>query len=76
MINKESDLYNVTVSALTEAIKARPENLDKFLKIATDFISKQGIGADPDKHRGLKELKDTIDLPFDEEDEEYITSLS
>jgi hypothetical protein len=66
----EQDLYDKFVKVLLDKLASGSECAPKDLEIIQRFIAQQGIQADPIKHRDLNKLKNSLDLPFDEIEDE------
>lgn len=67
-MTKEQDLYNSFVDKLSDRLKSSECSV-KDLEVIQKFIAQQGLQATR-AHKGLDGLtKQTMDLPFEDEDE-------
>ena len=70
-MTKEQDLYNSFVDKLSDRLKSSECSV-KDLEVIQKFIAQQGLQATRD-HKGLDGLtKQSMDLPFEDEDESPI----
>ncbi len=72
-MKRERELYNKFVDILNKKLD-EGEIKPKELEIIMNFLKNQNIQATP-QHEGLKELKDKLNLPFEEDEEQPLRRI-